>query len=157
MKKGFSLIELMVVLLIVGVLAAIALPYYQNAVQSARNAEATIWWGQLKRVDAGKHMTRERADRYEKEVNEKNKLKYFTVAFFCRLKEDPNESCWELELRLKDASQNVQYFLATQDNLKQLVCVPLNNAGDSFCQTQAGQDEGPDTEIEGQAGYIIRY
>lgn len=41
-KKGFSLVELMVVILIIGVLAAIAVPQYTRTIEQGRRAEGVV-------------------------------------------------------------------------------------------------------------------
>lgn len=155
-QAGFSLLELLIVIVIIGVLVSIALPYYQNAVQSTRCTEAVIWWNQAKRMAAGHNLTQAQADRIVQRVNQEAKLAYFTINLVCRTKEDA-EICWEAEFHLKVPNQSVQYYLSTQKNFLQLVCVPLNDAGDRFCQTQAASDAGPDTTVNEQPAYLIRY
>jgi len=47
-KKGFTLLEVLIVVIIIGVLAAIALPQYVNTIEKARSAEATSNIGALR-------------------------------------------------------------------------------------------------------------
>ena len=154
MNKGFTLIEFLVVVIIIVVLTGLAVPYYQNAVQSARNSEAMIWWGQVKRAGSFKSMDANRAARWEKSANER--LKYFTLQIICREKELPSEPCWEAQLTLKDSSPSVHYFLTSHKNFSELVCVPLNSAGTNFCQVLSGNDGEPDVLISDQAGYLLK-
>jgi prepilin-type N-terminal cleavage/methylation domain-containing protein len=48
MKKGFTLIELIIVIVIVGILAAVALTQYTKVVEKGRGAEARIVLGTLR-------------------------------------------------------------------------------------------------------------
>lgn len=47
-QKGFTLIELMIVVAIIGILAAVAIPAYQDYTARARLSEAVVYTGSLK-------------------------------------------------------------------------------------------------------------
>jgi len=59
-QKGFTMIELMVVVVIVGILAAIAIPLYGKYVKNARVTEATGRMGEI--VTASKAWAQENQD-----------------------------------------------------------------------------------------------
>jgi len=48
MKKGFTLLELMIVVIIVGILASLAMPRFINAANKAREAEAKNMLGAIR-------------------------------------------------------------------------------------------------------------
>ena len=47
MQKGFTLIELMIVVAIIGILAAVALPAYQDYTIRAKNSEVILAASQM--------------------------------------------------------------------------------------------------------------
>lgn len=50
MKKGFTLLELLIVIIIIGLLATIGLVQYNRAVQNARNAAGKSMLGEMRKV-----------------------------------------------------------------------------------------------------------
>ena len=66
-KAGFSLVELMIVIVIIGVLAAVAVPIYNNNVTKARMSEADASLGSIRtqlRVHYGENGEYPTSDEY---------------------------------------------------------------------------------------------
>lgn len=57
-QKGFTLIELMIVVAIIGILAAVALPAYQDYTIRAKVSEGLVLAGQLKTAIAETHQSK---------------------------------------------------------------------------------------------------
>ena len=152
MKNGFSLLEVLVVLVIVGIVAAVALPYYRNAVESSRLTEIVILWGRQKTWANGHNMSPEQAQKATSNLQKAN-LRYFTGEIICREKETPSELCWEAQFTPKNQTA-LQYKIITTHNFARLACVGLNRAGENFCESQSLQDT-PQT-IAGERAYWMK-
>lgn len=149
--KGFTLIEMLVVVVIIAVLVAVALPYYRNAVESARMTELVVLWGQQKNFATGHNFTQEQADKFSQKLQER-KLKHFTGRLFCR--ENATDVCWEAEFTKTNEREPLQYKIQTTDNFRHLACIPLNHAGQLYCESQAN-NETP-LELNNEQAYLIR-
>ena len=148
MKSGFTLLEMLVVVLIIGVLSAIALPYYFNAVENARLTEIKLLWGRGKDFLGGKDLSANDLEKINEQI-QKTKLKNFTVQIVCRTGNTP---CWEVVFtRNEDAA--AQYQITSTNNFKQLACIPQNARGASFCKSR--MKPNGQTNIDGNEAFFI--
>ena len=142
-SKGFTLIEMLVVVLIIGILAGIALPQYQSAVRKTRVAEAKITLRAL--VDA--------TDRYflqngygdwsydDLDIEMPTEYKNWDIAedecadggclFYARPK-------WETGYQIKYASQ--RYFNGEDIECGNFICFGYNETGNKICKQIGGKE-----------------
>lgn len=147
MKYGFTLLEMLVVVLIIGVLSAIALPYYFNAVENARLTEIRLLWGRGKDYLAGKDFSTSDQEKINEQL-QKAKLKNFTVELVCREGTTP---CWEVLFTRNEGA--AQYQITSVNNFRQLACVPKNSLGTSFCKSRSRDGK---TTVGDKDAYLIQ-
>ena len=151
MNRGFSLLEMLVVVTIIGVLSAIALPYYFNVVENARNVELKIFWGSQKNFAVGKNFTAQELATHNARLRNA-KLKHFTGQIICREGTPEGTPCYEVEFT-RNADAAAQYKITSLDNFRQLACIPTNALGASFCKSRMQKDG--QIKIGNQTAYLI--
>ncbi len=144
--KGYTLLEMLVVVLIIGVLAAVALPYYFNAVENTRLTEIRLLWGRGKDFLAGKNFSSSDLEKINEQL-QKAKLNDFTAEIVCR---EGNSPCWEVVFTRKGGG--AQYQITSVNNFRQLACVPTNARGTSFCKSRSRDEK---TTVGDKDAYLI--
>jgi len=152
MNKGFSLIETLVVVLIIGILMSVALPNYFRAVEKARMTEAVMLWGRHKGWLIDASPSAEAVNDLNDRLSKAN-LKYFSAQIVCRPKSDENEKCWEVILEQKNTGQSLRYRLTSTKNFRNLACSGLNAAGAAYCRSQA---QGEPFTLDGYETFVIK-
>ena len=150
MKNGFTLLELLVVIVIITVLVAVAVPSYFNAAENARMVELKILWGHQKHWATGKQLSADEIAQTNERL-QKYGLKYFTGEIVCRTQVPEGQPCYEVAFTRK--SGVAEYQITTVNNFRDLACVPSNVLGTSFCKSRMRPDG--ETTVDGQTAYLI--
>lgn len=151
MKHGYTLLELLVVVLIVSILTAVALPQYFNVVENARMVELKVLWGSQRHWAAGKELSEAQLADINTRLQKYN-LKNFTGEVVCRTGTSLATPCFEIVFT-RNANAAAQYQITTVDNFKKLACVPSNLLGTQVCKSRSIPDG--QIRIGDQDGYLI--
>lgn len=153
MKNGFTLLELLVVIVIITVLVGVAVPSYFNAAENARMVELKILWGHQKHWATGKQLSKNDIAKTNESL-QKHGLKYFSGEIVCRTNVPEGQPCYEAVFTRK-AGAAAQYQITTVDNFRDLACVPVdgNILGTRFCKSRM-RPNGEIT-IDGKTAYLI--
>ena len=152
MKNGYTLLELLIVVLIVGILCAIAVPQYFNVAESARMVELKVLWGSQRRWATGKEFTQTQLEQAN-ETLQKYGLKYFTGQIICRTTSNAGAPCFEIVFTRNPDAQ-AQYQITTINNFQKLACVPTNLLGTQFCKSRSA--DGIPLLIDDHEAYLMR-
>lgn len=150
MKKGFTLLELLVVVIIITVLVGVAVPSYFNAAENARMVELKILWGHQKRWATGKQLTEQDIANTNAHL-QKYGLKFFTGEIVCRNEVPTGQPCYEAVFTRK--SGPAEYQITTVNNFRDLACLPTNILGTRFCKSRMRQNG--EITVDGQTAYLI--
>jgi len=110
-QSGFSLVELTIVVVILGVLSMMAVPRYRTAVERAKGAEA---FNYLAQIEAGQERHNARTGTYADSLNKLDvkvpQPKHFTVGNFTSYNW---ETQWELRVTRKSPSSGFGNYTVT--------------------------------------------
>lgn len=110
-QSGFSLVELTIVVVILGVLSMMAVPRYQTAVERAKAAES---FNYLAQIEAGQERHNARTGEYAQSISQLDvkvpSPKHFTVGTFTSY---DWQTQWELRLTRAGASSGFGNYTVT--------------------------------------------
>ncbi len=151
--SGFTLVELLVVVLIIGILVAVALPQYEKSVEKSRAAEAVVFFRTIAEAEKRYYMaTGEYTDDISaldisfpgSTVTYMGTKGFQTKNFLCRPACGANSAvttCWMDTLATcQRLPRNTTYAISylNDDNI---VCRYYNDKGKKICQTFGTQKD----------------